>query len=597
MKQKKYFLVTTADERTWKFDRPVLFLGEWCRLYDRKHIWQNMDAIVAAPYGLGQAKKDVDHVEARALEEQLFPILCEVLNRHHGTRHSSRFWQIVLGHWFRRFVDAMLNRVRTLEQCLQTNQVSGTMGFTESGYTMTPMDSHAAILAFNNDRWNNELNIRILKKINYLDFSIETMTGCCETAFRKKKLTQSTTIKQKILNLSYFIGNKITHKLVRTTDAIIINSYLPKLQEIKLQLVLNQCPQLWNSPTFEITHLPDSQLRKRLTDEINVDSGYLMRDVLYSMLFQLLPVCYLESFDKIREIAKQQPWPEKPKFIFTSNNFDTDEVFKVWTAKKMEMGFNYIVGQHGNYGVSRNHLQPSIEEITADKFITWGWTDGLQQHIPAFLFKNLGRKKKNYDSKGGLLLIELAINHRITTFDGTYEFAEYFKDQINFVSNLSIEQRQQLTIRLHSDYGHMRWGEEARWNDLEYKVKIEKGIINIRKLISNSKLVIHSYDSTGILDTLEANIPTLAFWQNNFDHLRESAKPFYDLLLNAGIVHLSVKSVTEKINSIWEDIDGWWFGSEIQEARAIFCERYAKSSEESINKIKNILTNEKLIAE
>ena len=59
----KYYLITTADERTWKFDRPVLFLGEWCCLYNRKHIWQNMDAIIAEPYGLGQKQKDLDYLE------------------------------------------------------------------------------------------------------------------------------------------------------------------------------------------------------------------------------------------------------------------------------------------------------------------------------------------------------------------------------------------------------------------------------------------------------------------------------------------------------------------------------------------------------
>lgn len=40
VKETGRYLITTADERTWKFDRPVLFLGEWCRLYDRRHVWQ-----------------------------------------------------------------------------------------------------------------------------------------------------------------------------------------------------------------------------------------------------------------------------------------------------------------------------------------------------------------------------------------------------------------------------------------------------------------------------------------------------------------------------------------------------------------------------
>ena len=60
MIKKKRYLITTEDENTWKFDRPVIFLGEWCRLYERKHIWKNMDAIVSKPYGLETTNKDKD---------------------------------------------------------------------------------------------------------------------------------------------------------------------------------------------------------------------------------------------------------------------------------------------------------------------------------------------------------------------------------------------------------------------------------------------------------------------------------------------------------------------------------------------------------
>ena len=74
MIKKKRYLITTADELTWKFDQPVIFLGEWCRLYDRKHIWQGMNSIVAKPYGLSALKKDTDYFNAKMLEEKLFCI-------------------------------------------------------------------------------------------------------------------------------------------------------------------------------------------------------------------------------------------------------------------------------------------------------------------------------------------------------------------------------------------------------------------------------------------------------------------------------------------------------------------------------------------
>ena len=33
-------LVTTALEETWDTKKPMLFLGEWCKLYNRKKYWE-----------------------------------------------------------------------------------------------------------------------------------------------------------------------------------------------------------------------------------------------------------------------------------------------------------------------------------------------------------------------------------------------------------------------------------------------------------------------------------------------------------------------------------------------------------------------------
>ena len=36
-------LITTADQRFWKTDEPVLFLGEWCKLFSQKAVWEKLD--------------------------------------------------------------------------------------------------------------------------------------------------------------------------------------------------------------------------------------------------------------------------------------------------------------------------------------------------------------------------------------------------------------------------------------------------------------------------------------------------------------------------------------------------------------------------
>ena len=574
--QRPRYLITTADERTWKFDRPVVFLGEWCRTYDRRHIWQTMDAIVAEPYGLGQAKKDADHAEARVLEEKLFHALCYALNRYHGTQHGARFWRIVLGHWLRRYIDVMFNRVKTLEQCLQTHQLSGISAYANDHCALVTQDSYAAIWAFNDDNWNNALAVRILDLLGVENCPVEVIASCESAGFRWNALTTTSSLNRKILKWVYQQMGKLGRYFARADNAFIFNSYLPKKEEIKLQLALGQCPQLWVSPKLEISEKPNRDLRESLAHQVLSKPANKLEDVLSKMLFELLPICYLEGFCSLNKLVEQQAWPTMPKFIFTSNNFDTDEIFKLWVAQATEKGHKYFVGQHGNYGVSRNHIDPSIEEITADKFLTWGWTDGLPQHVPAFVFKTAGRKAEHYNPQGGLLLIELCLNHRITTWDGSAEFANYFEDQQRFISTLESMPRKCVTIRLHSAYRYFKWNEETRWQVFDPLLKVDTGSVAIKSLIAKSRLVVHSYDSTGILETLSQNIPTLAFWQNGLDHLRESAKPYYKLLVDAGIVHLTSLSASQKVNEVWDDVEGWWRGSRVQNARKQFCERYAR---------------------
>ena len=589
------YLITTADERTWKFDRPVVFLGEWCRLYDRKHIWQDMNASVAAPYGLGLSKKDTDCVKARALEDKLFPEFCRLLNQNHGVQHSERFWRIVMGHWFRRIVDVLLNRVNALELCLQAHKISGTTIYVDDHYALATLDSKSAIWAFNDDRWNNSLTASVLSLIETVNFPIELIAeeGLVDTTqfFRFNALVDKKSFKRKILKYGYQCFGKLARNLVRDNDAFIISSYLPAKEAIKLELSLGQFPQLWRSPQFELVEKPNLLLRKSLTKRFARKSGSNLENISRTLLFELLPVCYLEGFTDLNKIVSQQPWPKSPKFIFTSNNFDTDEVFKLWAAIKVESGLKYYTGQHGNnYGTSR-YLLPSVEEATADKFLTWGWVDSLPQHTPAFVFKIAGRKAGNYNPQGGLLLIETCLNHRLYTWDGDNEFVDYFNDQMDFVSRaLAIVSKQQLTIRLHAGYRYTRWSEVARWHAFDPELKIDTGGLAIKDLIADSRLVVHSYDSTGILETLSQNIPTLAFWQNGFDHLRESAKPHYQLLVDAGIVHFTADSVAKKVNEVWGDVDGWWRQSRVQDVRKQFCEQYARQSQKPITELKKILS-------
>ena len=121
---------------------------------------------------------------------------------------------------------------------------------------------------------------------------------------------------------------------------------------------------------LEIDIKPNNVLRKSLTKKFIKKSDDHMENILRLLLFELLPIYFLEGFEDLKKIASQQPWPKSPKFIFTSNNFNTDEIFKIWTATKIQSGTKYYIGQHGNNYGTRKYISPTIEEKTPDKFFT-----------------------------------------------------------------------------------------------------------------------------------------------------------------------------------------------------------------------------------
>lgn len=375
----------------------------------------------------------------------------------------------------------------------------------------------------------------------------------------------------------YINYKKITNKFVNNNDAFLINTYLSPKQIFKLELKLGQFPQLWKKLNINIDAKPNQILRKKLTEKLIKKSNDDLENISRNLLFELLPVYYLEGFKELTRIVNQQPWPKSPKFIFTSNSFGTDETFKLYTATKTEEGSKYYVGQHGNNYFTIRYVFPRIEEQTSDKFFTWGWNNKFSKYIPMFIFNTAGVKNK-YDKKGGLLLIERPQTSRRFPWDVHADFNDYFKEQTTFVSKLDSEPMQKLTIRLSKARNNKKLFEVSRWLDFNKSLKIDDGNTVLKNLIAESRLVVHSYDTTGLLENLSQNIPTLVFWQNGLDHLRDSVKLDYQVLVDSGIIFFSADSVAKKVNEIWNNVDKWWFQKNVQEAVTFFCNKYAKKN-------------------
>ena len=597
-------LVTTALEETWGEGVPVLFLGEWCRLYNRKHIWSEMDALVARPFGVEPAQKasDTDYVDGLAIK--ILSELSAALNKFHQVQHSERYWNIVLGHWLKRYVSVAFNRYHTLDQALKNYNIEGTIIFKDSGYTLTTPDSGSFMWACDDDRWNHTLYSRIIdyrgeiKRCKILrpqgwgegySFDRRDLRGEPLRAQELVKSLFSAIAFHGMGDVIYKLLGQIGTKFSRDTDAFFISSYLPPKIEVMLQLALGQIPQLWRCPTVGKVK---SEPEKRTSLKLDCDSFKGFEKYVRWQLAEIIPVCYLEGYKNLVKITKELTWPKEPKLIFASNSFDTEEVFKVWTASKVEQGIPYIVGQHGNnYGTHAWHGTPSNPERAAsDKFITWGWSERKHKTIPAFVFTKAGRNSKKNVKDGGLLLVESHLPFNFQTYDEYYEHLLYMEDQFRIVESLPNNIFRQVTVRLHGANKRLKFCEEQRWKDRSPQTKIERDGLNIKQSISQNRLIVYSYDSTGILEGLSLNIPTICFWRNGLIHLLPSAKPFYGLLHNVGILFYSPEAAAKFIDLHWDDISEWWKSEKVQDARQIFCDQYARTTDNPVQELKSILT-------
>jgi putative transferase (TIGR04331 family) len=112
IRKKKYYLVTTADERTWPKDisKPVLFLGEWCKVYDRKKIWSQIDYEVVPYHWDDREALLKDNFYLRGIHEKILSELTTALNKIHSVNFSKKYWRILIGPWLYMFVEIVFDR-------------------------------------------------------------------------------------------------------------------------------------------------------------------------------------------------------------------------------------------------------------------------------------------------------------------------------------------------------------------------------------------------------------------------------------------------------------------------------------------------------
>ena len=100
----------------------MLFLGEWCKLYERKDAWSKYNHEVV-PYHWNDRKKlfkDYKYIEQ--VNETVLAQLSDVLNDLNGVNYSLRFWRILLGPWLLLFTNILYDRWFMVKKAIELSK-------------------------------------------------------------------------------------------------------------------------------------------------------------------------------------------------------------------------------------------------------------------------------------------------------------------------------------------------------------------------------------------------------------------------------------------------------------------------------------------
>ncbi|MBF0444325.1 MAG: hypothetical protein HQL68_01950 [Magnetococcales bacterium] len=567
------FLVTTSDERTWKTDEKILFLGEWCKLYKRKDKWSRLDYRVA-PYhwdDRGRLYKDYNYLEG--IYENYLRLLSDKLNIIHGCNHSARYWRIIIGPWLRFFIEVLYDRYLSIAAARDSGEIHTTFLLQVDPWNWVPDNVGQFYANSEHDSWNGFIYSEIIKFLDVIPY---------QKIAEKNLPSQPLPAKKKSFILGFLFGVlRFYSKLLPDSlkKVVFFDSGFGELNTVRLSIKLKQVPYWFPDIKADSVEV-DKPLRKQL--QLSVASSEF-ESLLESLLPLQIPKIYLEGFVKIRDKVLQI-LPKQPTIIITANGYNSNDIFKIWAAEKTEKDTKLVIVQHGGTFGMALWVQSEDHQIdVADKFFIWGRPNREEKNLKQMSAGKIIRAKKNIHSNSNgpmyMVLAELpTTSYWMYSIPVASQFLKYIDDQFKFIQHLNAPAIKTLKVRLFPhDYG---WSMKQRFIDKGLDHIIDTSGDSFVKALNKHKLCISTYNSTTYLETLAADYPTILFWNQKHFELRPKAQPYFDALIKVGILHETPQSAAKLINKIYKDPQKWWRQPDIQAVKNEFCAAFVKADKD-----------------
>lgn len=516
------------------------------------------------------------------VETKVLTYATRVLNEYHKTYYSSHQWRILIGHWIGGFVRNYYDKYLKIKDVLQDKEdyYLKLFNVSELYVTLDNWEYMWSLQSLDADRFCRYQYSLLLNEMNYLD------TNDSE-AFYKKRLDSHKAPPEYVISFRNEL-NKVKKDKELSDFVVIRNPY------IKWELVT----EIIGDGNDRIAgYFYDYINEFRSSISINIDSDWRMAndkeledksdDQFVSLIYKLfkkeIPIVYLERFqlikDKSREIYKYAIKPNA--VIFESGVLLYDELFKIYLMKiDRNNNIKRISVQHGgNYGISSNPFLDWEFEFS-DIFFTAGWNsydsiiDKNTEFVPMPFIKFFRMEKQN-SIRNKIIYISYWDSKYIHYHD------KHDVDIVN-IKKKELNGLKQLSKEVIKDFLYRGYPISDGWKFID-DIRNEVDGINIDeekdyyKSIGRAKLIVCEVISTTFIEALHCGVPTIVIYDPNemaFNVLT-AAKDDIEDMKKVGIIVGNIEGMSELINRIYMDIDGWWNEPERQEVVKRIKRKYA----------------------
>ena len=300
-------------------------------------------------------------------------------------------------------------------------------------------------------------------------------------------------------------------------------------------------------------------------------------------IFYFIPECYLESFQKNKDLSIKEFRFIDPIIIIDQTSYHKDEIFKFWLAQIDKSRKKILLIQHGGeyevFAPENDFIKQELE--ISNIYLSWGWKKNNFNVFPISCPISFKIKKDISEST-----INVILRPFIRFFSGSayndYGLSQkkYLELVLNFLNSLNEEK----TVNLCFHPSKLSLQDENEYkNFILENFKNKKNfncVYGLKNYINFSSFNIFTYLGTPFDQAISSNIPSMVLTSDS-NFLNKNYQKVFDSLQKSKILHTNPDTLINHLNNVSNKTLDWWNKDLTQQSRKKYCSNFACSSEDS----------------